>query len=177
MNSHNEENLKSLILLSIEGRESSFQQLYEHLSDQLFRFVFARCSNREDTLDLLQDIFVDLWKALPKFKYSTDAEFYSFVFTITRRKLSKYYRFKNKSVVFDEKYIRENYEIQPEDYWLLEKIIPRLKDKYRQVLELRYFSDFTFAQIAKFLNIKESTAKVQHHRAIKQLSDIIKKYE
>jgi RNA polymerase sigma-70 factor, ECF subfamily len=177
VNSHNIENLKTLVLLSSDGDASSFQQLYEQLSDRLFKFVLSRCSSREDALDITQDIFIDIWKALPKFKYSTDAEFYSFIFTIARRKLSKYYRFKKQVVEFDEKYIKENYEFQPEDAWLFEKVIPQLKEKYRQVLQLRYWSDFSFAQIADSLDQKESTVKVQHHRAIKQLSEIMKNYE
>lgn len=177
VNSHNKENLKGLVLLSAGGDENSFRQLYELLSDQLFRFILIRCSSREETLDLLQDVFLDIWKALPKFKYSSDAEFYSFVFTIARRKLSKYYRFRKQIIEFDEKYIKENYEINSEDYWLFEKVIPKLKEKYRQVLQLRYWSDFSFAQIAESLDLKESTVKVQHHRAIKQLASIMEEYE
>lgn len=178
MDLDNQKKLENLVLASMAGDEAAFHQLYDSLADRLFKFIFSRCNSREDSLDLLQDIFVDIWKALPKFKYSTDAEFYGFVFKICRRKLSKYYRFgRHKNVEFDEKYIVDNYEINTEDYWLLEKVLPQLKIKYREVLQLRYWADFSYAQIAAWLNSKESTVKVRHHRAIKEISKIMAQYQ
>ena len=177
VNSHKIDNLKGLILSSAKGDNSAFHQLYEHLSDQLFRFILARCQSRQDALDLLQDIFIDLWKAMSRFKYSSDQEFYGFVYRIARRKLAKYYKSNPKIVEFNEEYIKENFEINHQDDWLITKVLPRIKTKYRQVLELRYWSDFSFAQIAKALDLKESTVKVQHHRALKQLNNIMKDYE
>lgn len=177
MNSQKTDNLKGLILSSAQGDNNSFHQLYEHLSDQLFRFILARCQSRQDALDLLQDIFIDLWKAIVKFKYSSDQEFYGFVYKIARRKLAKYYKSNPKIVEFNEEYIKENLEIDFQDDWIITKVLPRIKTKYRQVLELRYWSDFSFAQIAKALDLKESTVKVQHHRAIKQLNKIMQDYE
>ena len=114
---------------------------------------------------------------MSRFKYSSDQEFYGFVYRIARRKLAKYYKSNPKIVEFNEEYIKENFEINHQDDWLITKVLPRIKTKYRQVLELRYWSDFSFAQIAKALDLKESTVKVQHHRALKQLNNIMKDYE
>jgi len=169
-------NIESLILDAKGGDEDAFYELYEHLNKPLFAFVLARTSSREDALDILQDVFIDLWRSFSKFKYSSDKQFYAFVYKISRRKLSKYYNNSVSHDEFDERFVKHNYEIDTEDYRLLKKAIGQLDEKYREVLELRYWADLSFSDIAQILDSQESATKVRHHRAIKKLNEILKKY-
>jgi len=169
--------LKELIGASKEGDTNAFHELYERLNQPVFGFVAARTNSRDDAKDVLQDIFIDVWRALPKFSYSSDKELYSFVYTIAKRKLARYYNSQGKTIQYTEQHIRENYEnIDPESMSFL-PIIQKLKPKYREVLELRYWSQLPFADIAKFLKTQETTVKVRHHRALQQLEVLIVNYE
>lgn len=172
-----EQSISSLIRASAEGDEGAFHSLYELLSNPLFRFVMVRVPTREDALDVLQEIYIDLWKYLQKFSYKSDRQFYKFVYTIARRKISAYFRKHKKIVEWSDDYIQENYEIKVEDWRPMKRSIEQLKEKYREVLELRYWSDFSFVQIAQMLDTKESTVKVRHHRALKQLESLLGSYE
>ena len=67
--------------------------------------------------------------------------------------------------------------MEHEDYRYLMEHINKLPMKYRDVLKLRYWSDMKFGEIASVLKAKETTVKVWHHRAIKELQIVIKKYE
>ena len=55
--------------------------------------------------------------------------------------------------------------------------VERLGDNERLCLELRYFGDLSFSQIAENMGIKENNAKVLHHRAIIKLREFIPNYE
>jgi len=166
----------------MQGDEKAFQVLYNHLSDPLFRYILARTKDRDDTFDVMQDVFVDLWKGLQRFSYQSEGQFYGFVFTITKRKLSKHYRLiKKHGDLSYMDHIDDLYEIMPietkDDLRVTIEATEQLKNKYKEVIELRYWSDLSFADIAKLLGEKETTVKVRHHRAIKQLEEIIKRYE
>ena len=178
MDSQNTDNLiKNLVLASGQGDQDAFHTLYNNLNKRLFAFLLARTVSREDALDLMQDVFVDLWKALPKFSYKSDKQFYAFVFRIARRKIAKYYNFRKQEVEFDEKYIKSSFEIDDVDFHLLDLIRRKLKKGYQDVIYLRYWSGMSFSEIASFLGLKETTAKVRHHRALKKLQILLDKYE
>ena len=177
MNSQSELSLEELIVTSKEGDMDAFHELYERLSQPVFGFVAARTNSRDDAKDVLQDIFIDVWRALPKFSYSSDKELYSFIYTIAKRKLARYYASQGKTVQYTEQHIKENYEgINAESMSFL-PIIQKLKPKYREVIELRYWSRLPFADIAKFLKTQETTVKVRHHRALQQLETLLANYE
>jgi len=160
---------ETLIRESKKGDKIAFQGLFDMLSPRLFTYALAHTRNRDDALDLVQDTFIDLWNALQKFQYKNDESFFGFVFLILKRKLYRHYNKRVQSVELDEKYITDNYVLEVEDYRYLEKIIGTLPQKYQELLRLRYWSAFSFKEIAVVMDVKEGTAKVWHHRAINQL--------
>ena len=163
--------LKISVKKAQNGNKDAFREIFDSLSNKFFAYVFSRTSNRDDALDIVQDVFVDLWKSLKSFKYSSDEALYGFIFTITKRKLSRYYKHKTNFASLDE--ISEKYIAQPEvnqeDYRFMQKHLSSLGSKYQDLLKLRYWSEMTFAEIASSLNITETAAKVRHHRALKKL--------
>lgn len=165
--------IKEWLGLIQQGREQVFYNIYSDLQPPLFGFLVARSKSREDAKDLLQDIFIDLWRSLKHFQYRSDKQFYAMVFKIARRKLSRYYQKSKITLEFDEKYYQDNYQEFPEDHRFLFKGLGKLSDKYRIVLELRYWSQLSFREIADRLGDKENNIKVRHHRAIKKMAEIL----
>lgn len=158
-----------------DGDVPAFQEIFNLLSDKLFAYALSHSSSRDDALDIVQDTFIDLWKAFPRFEYKNEESFYGFVFIILKRHLAKYYKNKNKiiEVPFDESYITETFEMDIEDYRNLHRFISNLPNRYQEVLRLRYWSDLPFKTIAEFLDTNEQTAKVWHHRALLQLQQLL----
>ncbi len=159
------------------GDKRAFREIFDHLNNRLFTYVLSRTSNREDALDIVQETFIELWSSLKKFKYKSEEAFYGFVFILAKRKLYRYYKSKDKVISLDENDINASYEIDIKDYRYLLKNIDTLKSGYQDLLKLRYWSGMTFGEIALTLNIKETTAKVWHHRAIKKLQILLENYE
>lgn len=177
MNSLADNSIKDLVLAIGKGDKDAFHQLYQEINQKLFAFLQTRLPNREDALDILQDIFVDLWRGLTNFHYKSDKQFYSFVFKIAKRKLAKFYSKQQVAIEFDEKYMTDNYELPDGDIHLLSSLTGKLKPAYQDILHLRYWSQMTFGEIGNYLNINESAAKVRHHRALKKMQFLLEKYE
>jgi RNA polymerase sigma-70 factor (ECF subfamily) len=60
---------------------------------------------------------------------------------------------------------------------MLRKIVTRLKPRYRTLLELRYFKEYSYEEIAKELNLPLGTVKVQLFRSREMLFDLLKDTE
>ena len=161
--------LQKLIEKAKNRDARAFQTMFELLSDRLFKYAFSRSKSRDDALDIVQETFVELWKALEGFTYSSEGEFYGFVFIILKRRIYSYYKKTTLSVELEEHHITESFEIEIEDYRYLEKNMKKLPKNYQELLRLRYWSALTYSEIADFMNIREGTAKVWHHRAIRLL--------
>ena len=73
------------------GSSEQFRTIYEGLIDQVYPYVRYRTNTEDQALDLTQEVFIDLYRALGTFTYHTRSQFYSFVFVIVKRKLAKHY--------------------------------------------------------------------------------------
>lgn len=167
-----------LIRESVLGNVAAFQALYDRFSDELFRFIRVRTSTKDDAQDILQEVFVDLWRAFDKgrFIYSSDGEFMGFLFTIARRKLAKLYRFRQVTISFDEigdTPQTDAGESQAGELILLFQALRKLNREDQELVRLRYFSSLSFPEIARLLNRSESAVKMRHHRALAKLKELL----
>ena len=74
--------------------------LMEEYSDGLFRFLSMHTECREDAEDLMQDIFVNCYKARDSFDSSRCSE-QAWIFVLAKNRLKNYYRDKKKTVSLD----------------------------------------------------------------------------
>lgn len=161
------------ILKNTKDESFDFRAVYDLTIDQVFSYVFLRTGDKDFSKDICQDIYVSLWVSLPKFKYISDGHFYSFLFTVVRRKLWKA-RIKNIKMFSLEKFhdFIEQFDdeiTKKENTDLVLRGVMSLTEKDGMVIKLRYFSDMSFSEISKILNITENNAKVINHRALKKL--------
>lgn len=158
----------------VSGQAESFKLLYEHLVDRVFGFVVARVDSRTIAHEVTQDIFVELHKALPKFTYQSDAAFYSFLFTIVRRQVTRRYEEQKKhtNVSLEEQYVAGS-EQSAEVTYAVRSALNSLDECSREIVVLHHWSRFTFAEIGTLINMTESAVRVRHHRARATLASIL----
>lgn len=170
---------ETLITRIQSGDEEAFRTLYDALADRLFGYVGSRTRSRADALDLVQDIFIDLWASLGRFSYRSDGHFYSFVFTIAKRKLYRHYKKGDTVESLDDLAFDEHPRVEPDivDPEGMRPLVALLPDKYRDVITLRYWSGMSFADIANALDTTETNVKVRHHRALEKLRDLQEHHE
>ncbi len=166
--------IQQTVAAASRGDQASFSVLYEHLGDRVFAFVLSRTSNRTVALDVTQDSFVELFKALPKFTYQSDAAFFAFVFTIVRRQVAQYYHRHNKEQVVElhEEFIAESGPGAAELH-AVHAALATLDEATRDIVVLHHWSRYTFAEIAAMVNMTESAVRVRHHRARATLAEAL----
>lgn len=155
----------------------AFKEIYDLTISQVYSFVLLRTKDKAQALDICQNIYLSFWNSLPNFHYMGEPHFYAFLFKIARRQISKA-RIKIRSNVdIDEVFDIPAEEGVKEDYRALLGQVENLKENERLCIELRYFKDLKFQDIAGVLNISENYAKVLHHRAIIKLRENVHIYE
>lgn len=172
--------IDELTARSGEGDSQAFEELYNHMYDRVFKYALSRSHSREDALDIVSQVFIDTWVGMKTFKYISDEHFYSYVFLIAKRRLGKYYRSHREHVELDESHMMDMYEMDLDgvsNIAVIQRGIEKLRGAYREILELRYWSELSFKEIGDVLNSNESAVRVKHHRALSKLKKIIPAYE
>ena len=161
--------LRTLIKRARRGDQEAFRELFDITSNKIFSYALSHTNRRDDALDITQETYIELWRSLRKFQYQSDEAFYGFIFTIVKRKLYRYYSSRKPVDSLEEAQVEASYELEYEDYRHLMRALKMLTPKQQDIMRLRYWSGCTFAEIASTLNIKETTAKVNHHRAVEHI--------
>ena len=153
----------------------AFGELYEKYFDRIFNFIYRQTDDEELTADLSSQTFLNALRNVNNFEYRgvpVSAWFYR----IASNEVNKHYRKVKRDKVFsiEEAKVREIVE-QGDDGWdeeLVKRLLEYLKDlptEMLEVLELRFFEDKDFNEIAFILNITESGAKMRTYRALDRL--------
>lgn len=173
----NEQSLKSLVESCKLDPKGHFQAVYNTLVEQIYAYLKARTNSHEDALDLAQEVFIDLYQALPNFSYRSDGEFYSFIYTICKRKLAKHYKKHEGENYPGDDYLEnipEESTDKTEEQDIL-RVLQKLDPETREIIILHHWSRYTFKEIAEMLSLTESATRVRHHRALDTLSTLLTK--
>ncbi len=173
------ETLRGIVEQLHEGSEAAFEELYRKLSGRVFSYLIPRVKDRSAALDVMQEIFLAIWSARGRFNYRNDASVYGFVFTIARRTLASYYEGAKREKETAEIPQEDRYDMDIAalgDVHMIERAMTELPNDDRDVMTLRYWSGFSFAEIADLKGSKETAVRVRHHRALEKLKTILTSY-
>jgi len=159
-----------------------FTRTYNKESDSLFRYCYLRVHDREKAIDIVQDIFAELWKKMNGGETIKNERAY--LFTLAHNRIIDWYR-KKKSESLDA--LLENDEgerpfdhpdersetdiILSSEAKSVLKEIDNLEPVYREVLYLRFVEDLSPQEIAMILKITPNTASVRITRGIEKLRE------
>lgn len=173
--SEDEIRLEYEILERSTADPKAFGVLYEKYFDRIFNFIYRQTDDEELAGDLCSQTFMQALKNVSKYQFRgipVSAWFYK----IASNEVNKYYRKRNKVKVFsiEESRIRELMDYADEEYdeEIIERLLNYMKDlptDMLEVLELRFFEDKDFKEIAYILDITESGAKMRAYRALDRL--------
>lgn len=167
---------KELLIIERSKKEpQAFGELYEKYFDRIFNYILRQTDDEELAGDLCSQAFVNALNNLKKYEFR-GFPFSAWLYKIAGNEVNKHYR-KNKSkkiFSIEELKVRELVE-QGTDDWD-EELITRLLQYMNelptemvQVLELRFFEDKDFKEIAFILDMTESGAKMRTYRALDKL--------
>jgi RNA polymerase sigma-70 factor, ECF subfamily len=179
---------EEIIVFYKNGDKEVFKSLINRYATPLYNFT-ARLTNRNDASDIVQEIFIKVWKNINHFD-ERKASFKTWIFTIAKNTATDFLR-KKRNLLFsdiknsdedansfienipDEKILPDVALEKLEDKEFLNELLNKLNLGYREILVLHYQEEMTFSEISKILNKPLNTVKSQYRRAIMELRKMI----
>jgi len=175
-----------LVRKSQLGDRSAFEQLVLRHQELVFSLAYKLTGNREMANDVAQEAFIRAWKAIEKFR--GDSTFSTWIYRITvntawtLRKKAKKHNTLNiddtyEPIVIDEKKDPEMVAINSDLSSVLSKALNNLPVEQRIIVELKNIEGRSHKEIADYLDISVTAAKVRLHRAHQKLRQILEDVE
>ncbi|WP_163323098.1 RNA polymerase sigma factor [Draconibacterium mangrovi] len=180
-----------LVKAALAGDDKAFARLLNRYKDAIYFMLLKMVNNRSDAEDLTLEAFGKAFKSLHQ--YSPTYAFSTWLFKIAsnncidflRKKKgvhvpienngqddnSETIKLRSKDPDPEEKLIRQQKAI------LLRRVVRKLKPRYQILVELRYFREFSYEEIAKELDLPLGTVKAQLFRAREMLFKMIESTE
>lgn len=169
------------------GQLGFFDILIERYEVKIRRYARKFLSEQEDINDVLQDIFIKVYKNIQGF--DPKRKFSSWLYRIAHNELINVLKKKKKNPlplfdldVFFPHYSRNNNNVKQEINRqemskMIDKCLAQLSAKYREPMILYYFEDLSYQEIADILEIPISTVGIRLKRAKEIIRKIYQKYE
>ena len=146
--------------------------LVEKYKDHLFAAAFNVCKNAADADDVVQDTFLQYHTTNRQFENEQHIRAWLIRVAINKAK-NIYLSFWWQKGVPLEEYMETLTFETPEAQTLFTEVM-KLPEKYRIVIHLFYYEDYTIREIAKIMNVTESNVKVRLTRGRRLLRNVLK---
>jgi len=162
-----------LISLLKQKDDQAFSYLYDNYGGALYGVVKQIVSDGEISNDVLQEVFVSIWRKIDSYDPSK-GRLFTWMLNIARnaaidKTRSKNYQQSLKQLPITDAELSHPIIRPGYDDFGLKKVIHKLKDEQRMLIDLSYYQGFTHDQIAKALNIPLGTVKTRLRSALTQL--------
>lgn len=148
------------------------QQLIERYQNSLYAAAFNTCQNQMDAEDVVQETFVQYYTSRKEFESEQHIRAWLLRVVINKaRNINRTFWKKNKYSLED--YIETLTFPNSQSRDLFEEVM-KLPDKYRIVIHLFYYEDYSVREIADILKLSESNVKVRLSRGRALLRDSLK---
>ncbi|WP_247235711.1 RNA polymerase sigma factor [Telluribacter sp. SYSU D00476] len=166
-----------------EGDREAFEELYRKYWRRLYNTAYRRLLSREDSEEVIQDLFVYIWSKRDTLEITTTLEAYlqgalkfSIYNFIRSRKVKEAYLDSLNHTATPEQNFIEDTIYYEELAAALEKSIEHLPEKLKKVYLLSRKENYTYKEIADQLNIPLDTVEKQMGKALKLLRQSLKDF-
>jgi len=182
----------TLIQQALEGKESAYTELMNRYKESVHFVVLKMVNNNnDDAEDLTIEAFGKAFNKLHKF--SPDYAFSTWLFRIAINNTIDFIRKKKLKTLsidqpidgLEDEHLTPSIassDLNPENSFIKEQridiihsITNKLSPKYRQLIELRFFKEYSYAEIAAEMELPIGTVKAQLFRAKQLLHNILDK--
>jgi RNA polymerase sigma-70 factor (ECF subfamily) len=178
---------KDLIERHQQGQPGAFDALFDRYKDYVYRVAFFIARNSGDAEEVVQETFIDVLRALPRYDTSGPARFETWLYRVTvNRCRSRFRRKRLPSADWDERteqierIVNGHPDHQPESATIsreqkaaLWKAVDVLPETHREVVVLRYQAELSYEEIAQALEINIGTVKSRLYNAHKKLKALL----
>ncbi|HKL08897.1 MAG: sigma-70 family RNA polymerase sigma factor [Bacteroidales bacterium] len=177
-----------LVELAVKGDEKAYAELLGRYKDAIYYMLLKMVNNKSDAEDLTIEAFGKAFKNLAQ--YTPNYAFSTWLFKIATNNCIDFIRKKKANLISLDHSSDEQENIttplqsdspDPEEDMiksqrmaLTRNVVSKLKPRYRTLVELRYFKEYSYEEIANELGLPIGTVKAQLFRARELLFNILK---
>jgi len=163
-----------------ESRNYAFNLLVRKYQERIYWHIRKMVIDHDDTDDLVQEVFVKVWKNLDKFR--EDAQLYTWVYRIATNECLNFLKKKKKRFFISindvgaelaDKIDEGKYISGDEIQLKLQKALLTLPEKQRLVFNMKYFDEMTYQQISDIVGTSVGALKASYHIATKKIEEFL----
>ena len=153
---------------------TEYNNSVDHFSDDVFRFIFKSCKNKELSEDVVQESYLILWEHVREISFPKAK---AFLFTTAYRKMIDVFRREKRNGDIETASLQQHhYEHEaPDLQQILNAALERLPEIQRTVILLRDYEAYSYKEIADITGLNESQVKVYIFRARYFMKEYIRK--
>ena len=171
--------VKSLVLLAASGEEAAFEELVRRFQNLAVGYSYSIVRDFHTAQDITQEALVDTYRLLPKLR--RPEAFSGWLRTIVFKHCDRHLRRKQATVVAGKALGNvatgdpsPPQELERKDRMkLVQEAMGGLSQQERTAIVLYYFNDYSYREIAEFLEVAESTVNNRMHTGRKRLKEEI----
>nr|WP_231495775.1 sigma-70 family RNA polymerase sigma factor [Paucisalibacillus sp. EB02] len=173
-------NMDYPIYIHTLSRDEAMEWIMDEYGESLKRFIYTYVKNKAQTDDIFQDVLFTVYQKIDT--YQGRASFKNWLYQVTANKCKDYLRSPfHRIFIWKEEITGVVSDSTPETRYLLDEqkrsvieAILKLPIKYREVLVLQYYKEFSIQEISDLLKVNPSTIKTRIMRAKEKLKDLLK---
>ncbi len=163
-----------------DTRNYAFNLLVRKYQERIYWHIRKMVINHDDSDDLVQEVFVKIWKYLGNFR--GDSQLYTWIYRIATNECLSFLAKKKKRffipIVDVEKELLEQLDsgayISGDEIQLkLQKALLKLPNKQRLVFNMKYYDNMKYEQIAEITNTSIGALKASYHHAVKKIEETL----
>jgi len=165
---------QTLINKALQGNANAWKKLVMRHEKHIFNMCYRLMLNREDALDLTQEVFLSIYRNLPN--YRGEGNFSSWMLRIANNRCIDHLRKKKLIDDIDAHQDLACFQPSPEQNAALHsqnklvmKFLASLPAEQRHIIELKFFQQKTFEEIETLTGVSTNTIKTRFYAALKQL--------
>jgi RNA polymerase sigma factor (sigma-70 family) len=173
-----------------EGDQKAYAELMGRYRDSVYYMLLKMVNNKDDAEDLTVEAFGKAFKRLSQ--YTPNFAFSTWLFRIATNNCIDFIRRKRKNTFSLDRPIEDeeggemvvdikSETLDPEEHimkkqkvMMLHDLVDKLKPRYRTLIEMRYFQELSYEEIAAELDLPLGTVKAQLFRAREFLFNVLK---
>ena len=171
------------LLLSFKDpatKEQAFTSIIKKYQERLYWHIRRIVVNHDDANDVLQNIFIKVWKGLENFR--EDSQLYTWLYRIATNECLTFIAQQKKRNLVSLSDVENGLSNQLKSdtnfdanklEWKLQLGIQKLPEKQRIVFNLRYYDEMPYEEMSKVLDTSEGALKASYHHAAKKIEEFI----
>lgn len=174
-------NAEQKLVEEVKRNPEKFGELYDRYFDQIYRYVYRRCNDRDTVYDLVSQTFYDALTHIKSYEFR-GFPFSSWLYKIAHNNVLKWYRTQGRQKIVDLEEGKNmiDYSSDPvkeataaEEKNEVGAVIAQLEQEEREIVRLKFFEGASNIEIAEIMGLSANHIGVKVFRVLKKVKQLL----